>query len=150
VVVRFGLFEVDLHNRELRKQGVKVKLQEQPFQILVTLLQAAGDVVTREELHRQLWPMDTFVDFEHGLNVAVKRLRDALGDSAENPVFIETLARRGYRFIAPLQGMPGATSIETAKAPVRSNSSARRLWIAFPLVLLIFILVMVWRIARHP
>ena len=150
VVVRFGLFEVDLHNRELRKQGVKVKLQEQPFQILVTLLQAAGDVVTREELHRQLWPMDTFVDFEHGLNVAVKRLRDALGDSAENPVFIETLARRGYRFIAPLEGMPGATSIETAKAPVRSNSSARRLWIAFPLVLLIFILVVVWRIARHP
>jgi len=149
VIVHFGLFEVDLHNRELRKQGVKVKLQEQPFQILVTLLQAAGDVVSREELRRELWPMDTFVDFEHGLNVAVKRLRDALGDSAENPVFIETLARRGYRFIAPLEGMPGTAAIETAKAP-RSESSPRRLSITVALIVLIFILVVLWTIVRFP
>jgi TolB-like protein/DNA-binding winged helix-turn-helix (wHTH) protein/Tfp pilus assembly protein PilF len=100
--VRFGLFEVDLRAGELRKDGVKIKLQAQPFQVLVTLLQHAGEVVTREELRRELWPTDTFVDFEHGLNAAVKRLRDALGESAENPIFIETLARRGYRFIAPV------------------------------------------------
>ena len=98
--VRFGLFEVDLRAGELRKNGIKIKLQEQPFRVLVTLLQRPGDVFTREELHRELWPTDTFVDFEHGLNAAVKRLRDALGDSAENPRFIETLPRHGYRFIA--------------------------------------------------
>jgi DNA-binding winged helix-turn-helix (wHTH) protein/Tol biopolymer transport system component len=150
VVARFGLFEVDLRSGELRKQGVKVKLQEQPFQILVTLVQHAGELVTREELRRQLWPSDTFVDFEHGLNVAVKRLRDALGDSAENPVFIETLARRGYRFIAPVEGMPNATAIETVSAPVRSKTSARRVGIAVALVSLIFILVAEWRIVHHP
>ncbi|MGE5734878.1 MAG: winged helix-turn-helix domain-containing protein [Acidobacteriota bacterium] len=97
-IVRFGLFELDLRAGELRKNGIKVKLQEQPFQVLVTLLQHAGDVVTREELRQQLWPKDTFVDFDHGLNAAIKRLRDALGESAESPIFIETLARRGYRF----------------------------------------------------
>ena len=97
-IVRFGLFEIDLRAGELRKNGIKIKLQEQPFQVLVTLLQHAGDVVTREELRQQLWPKDTFVDFDHSLNAAIKRLRDALGESAESPIFIETLARRGYRF----------------------------------------------------
>lgn len=96
--VRFGLYEADLQAGELSKNGLKVKLQNQPFQVLALLLQHAGDVVTREELRQKLWPTDTFVDFEHGLNAAVKRLRDALAESAENPVFIETLARRGYRF----------------------------------------------------
>ena len=148
-LVRFGLFEVDLHSGELRKQGIKVKVQDQPFQILITLLQHAGDVVTREELRRQLWPMDTFVDFEHGLNVAVKRLRDALGDSADNPVFIETLARRGYRFIAPVDGMPRATATEATGVSMRSKSS-RRLLIAVALCLLIFISIVAWRILRHP
>ena len=105
--VRFGAFEVDLRAGELRKNGIKIKLQEQPFRVLVTLLEHAGDVVTREELRRELWPSDTFVDFEHGLNAAVKRLRDALGESAEKPIFVETLARRGYRFIARVD-KPGA------------------------------------------
>jgi DNA-binding response OmpR family regulator len=82
--VRFGAFEVDLRAGELRKNGIKIKLQEQPFRVLVTLLEHAGDVVTREELRRELWPTDTFVDFEHGLNAAVKRLRDALGESAKS------------------------------------------------------------------
>src|SRR5215467_13799192 len=97
--VRFGLFELDLRAGELRKNGIKIKLQEQPFRILVSLLRQPGEVVTREELRRELWPSDTFVDFDHSLNAAVKRLRDALDDSAENPRFIETLPRHGYRFV---------------------------------------------------
>jgi TolB-like protein/DNA-binding winged helix-turn-helix (wHTH) protein/Tfp pilus assembly protein PilF len=99
-IVRFGLFELDLRAGELRKNGVKIKLQEQSFRVLAALLRKPGDVVTREELQSELWPSDTFVDFDHSLNAAVKRLRDALDDSAENPRFIETLSRRGYRFIA--------------------------------------------------
>jgi TolB-like protein/DNA-binding winged helix-turn-helix (wHTH) protein len=101
-IICFGLFEVDPRAGELRKNGVKIKLQEQPFQILLTLLSRPGDIVTREELCKQLWAEDTFVDFDHSLNAAIKRLRDALGESAEAPVFIETLARRGYRFMAPV------------------------------------------------
>src|SRR5512146_1395851 len=97
--VRFGVFELDLRAAELRKHGVKIKLQEQPFQILQILLEHSGEVVTREELRQRVWPADTFVDFDHGLYNAIKRLREALGDSADNPRYIETLARRGYRFI---------------------------------------------------
>jgi Tol biopolymer transport system component/DNA-binding winged helix-turn-helix (wHTH) protein len=103
-VIRFGIFEADLRAGELRRNGAKIRLQEQPFQVLAHLLAKRGELVTREELQSKLWPADTFVDFEHGLNAAVKRLRDALGDSADNPRFIETLARRGYRFIAPVDG----------------------------------------------
>src|SRR5262252_8534263 len=113
-VIRFGVFEVDLRAVELRKNGVKIKLQEQPFRVLVTLLRHAGDVVTREELRRELWPTDTFVDFDHGLNAAVKRLRDALDDSAENPRFIETLPRHGYRFISVM--VPDAIQPKTANS----------------------------------
>jgi DNA-binding winged helix-turn-helix (wHTH) protein len=119
--VRFGAFEVDLRAGELRKNGIKIKLQEQPFRVLVTLLEHAGNVVTREELRRELWPTDTFVDFEHGLNAAVKQLRDALGDSAEKPRFVETLARRGYRFIAPVD-KPGAPPL----APHRDGARSAR------------------------
>ena len=104
--VRFGLFELDLRAAELRKNGVKIKLQEQSFRILAALLRQPGDVVTREELRRELWPSDTFVDFDHSLNAAVKRLRDALDDSAENPRFIETLPRHGYRFIKTQRKSP--------------------------------------------
>jgi Tol biopolymer transport system component/DNA-binding winged helix-turn-helix (wHTH) protein len=100
--IRFGVFELALRAGELRRQGVKVKLQEQPFDVLLMLLEHPGRVVTREELQKKLWPADTFVDFEHGINAAVKRLREALDDSADNPRFVETLARRGYRFIAPV------------------------------------------------
>jgi DNA-binding winged helix-turn-helix (wHTH) protein len=102
--LRFGLFEVNLQAGELRKNGVRIKLQEQPFQILVMLLERPGEVITREQLRQQLWRADTFVDFDHGLNSAINKIRQALGDSAENSRFVETLARRGYRFIAPLEG----------------------------------------------
>jgi serine/threonine-protein kinase len=100
--IHFGVFEVDLHTGELRKQGLRIKLRDQPFQILLLLLAHPGEVVSRDELQRQLWPADTFVDFDRGLNKAVNHLRDALGDSAESPRFIETLPKRGYRFIAPV------------------------------------------------
>ena len=101
-LLRFGAFELDLRARELRKEGVKVKLQEQPFQILAMLLEHQGQVVTREELRSRLWPSDTFVDFDLGLNKAINKLREALGDSADNPRFVETLPRRGYRFLTTL------------------------------------------------
>src|SRR5467141_2964820 len=102
VLLRFGVFEVDLRAGELRKQGKRIKLQEQPFQVLAVLLQRPGEVVTREELRSQNWPPDTFVDFDNSLNTAINKLREALGDSADNPRFIETLPRRGYRFITPV------------------------------------------------
>ncbi len=114
--LRFGSFALDVRSRELRNGAMAaVRLQEQPFEILRMLLERRGDVVTRDELHRRLWPRGTFVDFDHSLNAAVKRLRAALGDDAERPRFVETLPRRGYRFIGPLaedatqvQGMPVA------------------------------------------
>src|SRR3979490_2950499 len=99
-VLRFDIFELDLRAGELRKRGVKLRLQGQPIQLLAILLQSAGNLVTREELRTQLWPADTFVDFDHSLHNAVGRIREALGDSAETPRYIETLPRRGYRFIA--------------------------------------------------
>src|SRR5215831_19940495 len=100
--VRFGLYTADLHAAELRKGQDHVPLQNLPFRILTVLLREPGRVVTREELRRELWPEDTFVDFERGISTAVSKLRDALGDSATNPRFIETVGRRGYRFIAPV------------------------------------------------
>jgi TolB-like protein/DNA-binding winged helix-turn-helix (wHTH) protein len=102
-LIRFGVFELDLRSGELQKQGRKIRLEGQPVQVLICLLEAPGELVTREDLHRKLWPADTFVNFEQGLNAAVKRLRQALNDSADNPRFVETLPRRGYRFIAPVQ-----------------------------------------------
>ena len=107
--MRFGPFEADLRSGELRKHGVRLKLQDQPFQVLALLLERAGDVVTREELRQRLWPADTFVDFDTGLNSAVKKLRDVLADSADQPRYIETIPRRGYRFIAPLVDASPAT-----------------------------------------
>ena len=100
--IRFGVFELDLHTGELRKQGVRIKLRDQPFQILLLLLAHPGEVVSRDDLQKHLWPADTFVDFDRGLNKAVNHLRDALGDSADSPRFIETFLKRGYRFIAPV------------------------------------------------
>ena len=97
-VISFGPFEIDLRAGELRCDGRKVRLQEQPFQVLSMLLERPGEIVTREELRGRLWPADTFVDFDHGLNAAVKRLRSALGDSPEDPRYVETVSRRGYRF----------------------------------------------------
>src|SRR5580765_6380881 len=124
--IRFGIFEADLRAGELRRNGIKIRLQEQPFQVLAILLERPGELVTREELHSRLWPADTFVDFDHGLNAAVKRLRDALGDSAENPRFVETVARRGYRLLAPVNGAVAAERSQVVPATV---TSARRFWI---------------------
>src|SRR6476661_1018301 len=133
-IIRFSTFEVNLHTGELRQRGQKVKLQEQPLQVLAALLERPGELVTREELRGKLWPADTFVDFDHSLNAAIKRLRDALGESAETPIFIETLARRGYRFIAPVNGGSAASGAAIVAAPEQSQSSffwRPRLAIAF-------------------
>jgi cholera toxin transcriptional activator len=100
---RFGVFEADSTTGELRRQGVRIKLHSQPFQVLFMLLERPGEMLTREEICRELWPDGTFVDYEHGVNSAVNRLREALGDKASNPRFVETLARRGYRFLAPVE-----------------------------------------------
>jgi len=129
---RFGVFELDLRAGELRRNGTKVKLQEQPFQVLAELIERPGQVVTREELRNRLWPADTYVDFDHGLNAAIRRLRDALGDSAENPVFVETIARRGYRFLSPVTGIPlnGSAPMEVERLPAPTVTPVRhsRLW----------------------
>lgn len=119
-VVRFGVFEVELASGELRKNGTRIRLQEQPFQVLALLLERPGEMVTREDLRSKLWPGDTFVDFDHGLNTAVNKLREALGDAASNPRFVQTVARRGYRFIAPVQadGKGAGSSITDAPASV--------------------------------
>jgi len=131
--VRFRVwkFEVDLRSGELRRDGTKVKLQERPFQILAALLERPGEMLTREEIQRKLWPNDIFVDFEHSINTAVKKLREALGDDAENPRFIETLPRRGYRFIAPVEIIEEdsagseARILPTSPQPGSSNDAPR-------------------------
>ncbi len=104
-LLRFGVFEVDLSAGELRKNGARIRLQEQPFQVLATLLENAGRIVSRDDLRDKIWPADTFVDFDHSVNTAVNKIREALGDSASSPRFVETLARRGYRFIAPAESV---------------------------------------------
>ena len=109
-LLRFGVFEMDLAAGELRKNGTRLRLQEQPFQVLAVLLKNAGRVVTRDDLRQKIWPADTFVDFDHSLNTAVNKIREALGDSASSPRFVETLARRGYRFIAPVNGVEALTA----------------------------------------
>lgn len=114
--VRFGVFEVDLTTGELRKNGTLIRLQEQPFQVLAMLLERPGDLVTRDDLRNKLWSADTFVDFDHSLNTAVNKLREALGDVASNPRFVQTVARRGYRFIAPVQ--------ESRPAAIPADSSS--------------------------
>jgi len=125
-LIRFGVFEVDLDAGELRKNGSRIRLQEQPFQVLAFLLEHGGLVVTREDLREKIWPADTFVDFNHSLNTAVNKIREALGDSATSPRFVETIARRGYRFIAPVNGSdataanaqtPGSSEAEPALHP---------------------------------
>ncbi len=136
-VLRFGVFEVDLRAGELRKQGVRIKLQEQPFQVLTVLLQRPGEVVTREELRNHNWSPDTFVDFDNSLNTAINKLREALGDSADNPRFIETLPRRGYRFIGPVSRIEGGTGIKEVNAVAKTKSGSRMLrwWIVGVLAL---------------
>ncbi|HEY6447352.1 MAG TPA: winged helix-turn-helix domain-containing protein [Acidobacteriaceae bacterium] len=116
---RFGIFEADATTGELRRQGIRVKLNAQPFQVLLMLLERPGELLTREAIARELWPQGSFVDAEHGVNSAINRIREALGDSASSPRFIETLARRGYRFVAPLKrvGSPDSARIAEAAEP---------------------------------
>jgi DNA-binding winged helix-turn-helix (wHTH) protein len=135
---RFGLFEVDAQKEELRRGGVPIKIREQPYRILVFLLEKAGEIVTREDLRRVLWPADTFVDFDHSLNTAVMKLREALGDIADKPLYIETVPKRGYRFIAPVSMATDAactpqlsSSIGTAPQTVSGESrAAEGFWVA--------------------
>ena len=128
--VRFGVFEVDLRSGELRKPGSKISLQDKPLQILILLLEHPGEVVTREEIQKRLWPNDIVVDFEHSINTAVKRLREALGDEVEHSRYIETLPRHGYRFIAPAHG--GAIQelpLPTTGPGAIHQSPLRRHWV---------------------
>jgi cholera toxin transcriptional activator len=122
-LVRFGVFEVDLDAGELRRNGARIRLQEQPFQVLAALLERPGQVVTREDLRQKIWPADTFVDFDHSLNTAVNKIREALGDSASSPRFVETLARRGYRFIAPFNGVTATTPNEEVAGAVDEETA---------------------------
>ena len=155
-VVRFGVFEFDPHAEELRRGGLRVRLEGQPFAILKMLIARPGELITREELQKELWPADTFVDFEHSLNAAVKRLRASLNDSAEHPRYIETLPRRGYRFIAPVNG--GAAQSEdpvslTMPSATRPSSvlRTRNLWLAALLAALIVAVISLgWRHWRQP
>ena len=120
-IVHFGIFQIDLKARELHKAGVKVKLQEQPFRVLALLVERAGQVVTREELRQRVWPTDAYVAFDQGLNNAIKKVRDALGDSADSPRFVETLARHGYRFVAPVGSLPQRHSEPQVRSGLRSH-----------------------------
>ena len=141
-IVRFGVFAVDLRAGELHRQGLKIKLQEKPFQVLALLLEHPGGVVTREELQQRLWPGDTFVDFDHSLNIAVAKLREALGDSADIPRYVETLPRRGYRFIAPVE-TPG-------QAVSEPRTRLQPVWIGVLAVVTLVVLVAAWFVFRRP
>jgi DNA-binding winged helix-turn-helix (wHTH) protein len=157
--LRFGLFELDLARRELRKEGRRIRLQEQPFQILQRLLESPGEVVSREEIRKRLWPDDTVVEFDHSINVAVRRLRDALRDSADKPRYIETVARRGYRFVAKVDaGRPPepAAVVPENSEPDRTAESIptdpRPRWNyhrSLLLIVLAAITFSLWGIARY-
>src|SRR5215467_14622143 len=121
-VARFGLFEVDFERFLLKKGGLRVKLQDQPFQILTLLLERPGEIVSREEIRQELWPDNTFVEFDGGLNTAIKKLRTALNDSADTPRFIETVPRKGYRFLVPVEFSPDSVSEKDA-ARIPDHSS---------------------------
>src|SRR5438552_7201946 len=146
-ILRFGVFEVDVRSGELRRQGVRIKLQEQPFHVLTVLLQRPGELVTREELRSESWPADTFVDFDNGLNTAINKLREALGDSADSPRFIETLPRRGYRFIAPVTGEDGTTRGAAAGVSAPWPPSSRKIAVTAAIAVLAVGIVggLLWR-----
>jgi DNA-binding winged helix-turn-helix (wHTH) protein len=149
-VVRFDVFEVDLQAGELRRDSRKIKLQEQPFRVLSSVLERPGELVTRKELCQKLWPADTFVDFDHGLNSAVARLRDALSDSAEQPKFIETVPKRGYRFIASLihHPVPVLPSSENFPPTRLQNFIASKIWVAIGAAVFMLMLVSAIVLAR--
>jgi DNA-binding winged helix-turn-helix (wHTH) protein/tetratricopeptide (TPR) repeat protein len=154
-VLKFGVFEADLRREELRKRGVKAKLQEQPFRVLALLLERPGEVVTRQDLQKRLWPSDTFVDFENGLNTAIRKLREALGDDSENPEYIETVPRHGYRFIAPVTEVAAAhtalvqAAVSPAAAPRSSWLARGRYWIGVIAIVLVVLGVAGWELFRN-
>ena len=138
---RFGIFEVDLRRRELLRNGLQIKIREQSFLLLAALLEQPGELVTREELRSRLWPDGTFVDFDHSLNAAIKRLRDALDDDPDNPRFIETVPKRGYRFLAPVDD-PSMRQIETGGRSSKVGTAASLF--RFPVLAgVVFLLVIV-------
>jgi TolB-like protein/DNA-binding winged helix-turn-helix (wHTH) protein/Flp pilus assembly protein TadD len=146
-VYRFGVFQVNLSARELRKHGMRVRLPGQPFCILTMLLEKPGEVITREEMQQKLWASDTFVDFEHSLNSAIKKLRAALGDTPENSRYIETVPRAGYRFVAPLEEVPANPRPEAGAQPTADRSdihaaeeeSPRRTWVTLTAISILFL-----------
>lgn len=153
--VKFGVFEADLKSGELRRSGVRVRIQSQPFRVLTVLLEARGEVVTREELHERIWGKNTTVDFDHSLGIAVNKLREALGDSAENPRFVETLARRGYRFIAPITvDAPADTPPEQPAveppATTMATDARRPKWIVLAAALALMVLAAVGSLWMRP
>jgi Tol biopolymer transport system component/DNA-binding winged helix-turn-helix (wHTH) protein len=156
-VLQFGVFEVHLQTGELRKSGLRIKLQEQPFQILALLLERPGEVITREELRQRLWPSDTFVDFDHSLNSAIKKLRQALGDDSDNPRFVETLPRRGYRIIVPVKGGVPSSGLPAAEVPPATPPESfagknllKRTGVIAGVVVLALICVAFWRSQPQP
>ena len=156
--LRFSVFELDPQSGELRKAGVLVGLQEQSLKVLVELLERPGDLVTREQLRQRLWPNGTFVDFEHGLNAVINRLREALGDSADSPRFIQTVPRRGYRFIAPVDGAlvdartedPASMAVLEAALPGRRSRAWIAGWTAIALILMLVLVAATWLLRRTP
>ncbi|HEV2731535.1 MAG TPA: winged helix-turn-helix domain-containing protein [Terriglobales bacterium] len=161
-VIRFGVFEVNLAAGELRKSGMRIRLQEQPFQVLAYLLERPGEVVTRDDLRQKLWPADTFVDFDHSLNTAVNKVREALGDSASSPRYLETVARRGYRFLARTEFVQAAREDATREpannhpdnpplhpeldVPLPHRSLTRALFGLIQIMYLVFYLVALFRL----
>src|SRR6266576_3743209 len=138
-IIRFGIFEADLQTGELHRNGVKVAMQGQPFQVCTLLLEHAGELVTREELRQRIWPEDTFVDFEQALNTAIAKIRLALGDEADNPRFVETLPRRGYRFIGPVAKPSSQAVAPFAPKGWFERLTARRNWLVASTALLILL-----------
>jgi Tol biopolymer transport system component/DNA-binding winged helix-turn-helix (wHTH) protein len=145
-IVRFGVFEADLQTGELHKSGIKVHLQGQPFQVFAILLEHSGELVTREELRERVWPKDTFVDFDHAVNTAITKIRAALADDADNPRFVETLPRRGYRFIAPVNKPNSGENLASTAKWRFERLTAKRIWIG--LVALFLLCVGIWGFSR--
>jgi DNA-binding winged helix-turn-helix (wHTH) protein len=153
-VIRFDAFEADFRSGELRKQGLKLKIGDQPFSVLAVLLAQPGEVVTREDLQKKLWPADTFVDFDRGLNKAINRLREALGDSADSPRFIETLPKRGYRFIGTLNTSAPLLQITPIQPDVIARQEERkparaRAYALWAVALTICVMVTAWLLMRN-
>src|SRR5215472_7497909 len=136
-ILKFADFAIDLRAKELRRNGARIRLQEQPFQVLALLTQHAGEVVTRDQLRQHLWPADTFVDFDNSLNTAINKIREALDDSTGKPIFIETLPRRGYRFISPVEIHPNGNRTTESSLPSETLGTRHRVWrLVFAAVLL--------------